>query len=60
MWRLISEKERKSLLQNGHLYTVRPSGVDVGLHMDSRLIGECTMGSLKQKKPDYLVHVLVQ
>ena len=57
MWRLISEKERKSLLQNGHLYTVRPSGVDVGLHMDSRLIGECTMGSLKQMKPEYLVHV---
>lgn len=49
MCRLISEKETNSLEQKGHLYTVRPSVSVVGLHIASRLIGDCTIPSLKWK-----------
>jgi hypothetical protein len=52
---LMSEYDKKSLLQNGHLKTVLPSGSTVGLQIFSLSTGVLTIGSLKiEIKPHYL------
>ena len=51
---LMSEYDKKSLLQNGHLKTVLPSGSTVGLQIFSLSTGVLTIGSLKiEIKPYY-------